>query len=149
MDIRSLVGKHTLFGVAQGRGTSRIDWCQAEAQITEAQGWFTSREKYADADAFSFGMDDHVYTALEDPSDGYRSQLEAILVDCDTADVTFCPIQVFATMRTTEYGGDRVLDIYDIASSLRIISVGTRNSDDYYPSFVAEWIPENMAVNRA
>jgi hypothetical protein len=31
---------------------------------------------------------------------------------------------------------------------LVILEVGTDNNDDYYPSFVSSWKPENMAVNR-
>jgi hypothetical protein len=45
-------------------------------------------------------------------------------------------------------GSDNVIDFTDSATGKIVLSVGTQDTDDYYPCFVAEFTPENMTVNR-
>lgn len=123
----SLVGEHMLDAVDFGTCTGRYE---------------------DDAQTFSFRMDGVVYTAVENPSDGYRSMMDKVLASDDVMRNVFLPVKVTARMRETcDYGTAEVLQLIDAANRKVILEVGTDNTDDYYPWFVAKWTPENMAVN--
>lgn len=40
-----------------------------------------------------------------------------------------------------------ILELIDIANGKVVLACGTRNTDDYYPCYVAGFHPENMACN--
>lgn len=88
------------------------------------------------------------YTAIEDPSDGYRSSMREIKVSKVVVKNTFKPVQVFGIMRhDNKYNKNDIIDFYDVKTGKIVLSVGTSDSDDYYPSFVAEFTPESMVLN--
>ena len=41
------------------------------------------------------------------------------------------------------------LELLDCKTGKTVLEVGTENTDDYYPCFVANWSPENMACNQS
>ena len=130
----SLVGEHELDAV--------------DESIEQVKKWYG--DTFEDANCIRFRLDGKVYTAIEDPSDGYRSSMERLFVSEDSMRNVFSPVKVLARIRTEyEYGGtSEVLQLLDMRNGQVILEVGTDNSDDYYPSFVAWWKPENMEVNR-
>lgn len=89
-----------------------------------------------------FILGDITYEAVEDPDDGYRSSLQDITIVETSVTNRFGPVEVRA-----EIDGD-LLTFTDTTTNLPILSIGTDYSDDYYPSFVSDWHPENMAINR-
>ena len=131
MDLVNFVGEHILTGVAKGL----ID---------------LPSDMYADADSCScldFILDDNVFSAVEDPSDGYRSCLGQILVDRNGCHINkFVPHKVRGAFRSTDRNSD-VIEFTDVLTNKIVLSIGTDNTNDYYPYYVAEWLPENLAVN--
>jgi hypothetical protein len=91
-----------------------------------------------------FALDGKTYEASEDPSDGYRSMLAEIRVAERAVATQFEPCQVVARY----LDGDReVLELVDASTGKTVLAVGTENTDDYYPYYVANFTPEAMAVN--
>lgn len=115
------------------------------------------RERYEDSwedcGVCRFRLNGVVYIAVEDPSDGYRSHLGAFSryeTEVPMQNV-FTPCKVLVRQRTkrAEYSGDAdVLEMIDIVTGKTVLEVGTDNTDDYYPSFVASFSPENMEANK-
>lgn len=104
---------------------------------------------YADAQVINFTLDGKTYTAIENPVDGYRSHMDEIKVTDVKLHNRFKAVQVFCLMRESNYSTrNDVLDMYDVRNGKIILSVGTKDADDYYPMFVSDWIPENLAVNQ-
>lgn len=133
VDFETLVGEHELDAV--------------DESIEQVKRWYGDR--FEDANCLRFRLDGTVYTAIEDPSDGYRSSMGKMFVSTDKMKNTFPSVKVLARIRTEyEYGGkSEVLQLLDVKNGRVILEVGTDNTDDYYPSFVSSWKPENMAVN--
>ena len=105
---------------------------------------------YSDSDelanAINFVLDGITYTAIEDDNDGYRSAMQQIYVSRFKVTNKFKPVKVVGMMRPA-YGCD-ILDLVDIQTGKIVLSVGTDHSDNYYPSFVYEWKPENLCLNQ-
>ena len=121
MELKDLVGDHVLTGVGEG-------------------AFPDGGENY-----FSFELDGHVYTAIEDEEDGYRSSMAEIAVDQFTAETRLPNVRVVATMDDDVY--NEILTLTDTVSGQPILHIGTTDFQDYYPCFTAKWMPENMAVN--
>lgn len=96
-----------------------------------------------------FVLDRKVYTAREDDNDGYRSAMESLTEGGEVAN-RFDPQKVLCSLRIEgEYGSkDDTLVMRDAVTGEIVLEVGTDNTDDYYPSFVANFRPQNMACNR-
>jgi len=132
VELESLVGKHTLTAV--GSGTESIkDW----------------GDRFEDCQSLTFTLDGVTYSAVEDPDDGYRSSMRYLKVTDARPEYAITPHEVIATMRgKDEYGDDNdVMDFADAVTGKVVLSVGTLRIDDYYPAFVAEWTPQNLAAN--
>lgn len=128
MELKDLVGKHWLTAA------------DMDENSIKAFG-----DKYAPANCMNFVLDGKTYTAVEDPDDGYRSSmLEIFESDFDVAN-KFQATEVLASMQS---GDSDILEIRDTATGKIVLTVGTDYSDDYYPSFVRDWIPENLKVNQ-
>lgn len=130
VDLQTLVGEHHLDAVDEDT-----------AQIKK---W---GDRYESANVMRFRLDGKVYCAVEDPDDGYRSSMDKLFVSDDAMRNAFPPIKVLArVMDRTEYSGAAdVLQLLDVRNGKVILEVGTDNTDDYYPSFVASWNPANIA----
>lgn len=92
-------------------------------------------DKLAGIIRFTLGR--HTYQATEDPQDGWRSSMDSIVLWGEPCKRTFPGIKVEARMRQPEYS-HHVLELTLVGNSGRVIlSVGTDNTDDYYPSWTA------------
>jgi len=129
--LESLVGKHLLSGV------------------DEINRQFEHWGSMEDCQCINFVLDGITYTAIEDPDDGYRSTMEGIIKSDDVVSNTFKPIEVIVSYRIKDSDNNEcdILDFFDAKNGKQIMEIGTDNSDDYYPSFVANWTPENLSVN--
>ena len=128
-ELKNLIGKHFLSGVDR----------------VTVPHWFISDMM---SQVFSFVLDGVTYSALEDPSDGCRSRMEKLLVSDAPVKNTFPPVEVYCTYLTSSdsYECD-ILRMYDAESGELVLEVGTANTDDYYPYFVAMWNPKDLSVN--
>ena len=103
-----------------------------------------------DASVINFELDGVSYTAVEDPSDGYRSSMDVLIKGAARYQLEFPPCQVFCYTESTDYFDPRpdILTMRDVVTGKIVLQVGTYYADDYYPTFVARWMPENMAANQ-
>lgn len=100
-------------------------------------------ETVGDATAICFALDGVIYRAQEDPGDGYRSYLGEFDVTTTPLKNTFTAVKVVGKLS----GDEEILELIDAENGKTVLEVGTSNADDYYPSFVGNFTPENMAVN--
>lgn len=104
-------------------------------------------------DVIHFQLGPTTYSMYEDPDDGYRSHLGKIEVDQHEITNTFAPCVVVCTHHTITHGqyeNGKAVDILEIRcaeTGKLIIEVGTDNTDDYYPSCVMSFNPENLPHN--
>jgi hypothetical protein len=124
----SLIGEHELDGV--DRLSKRVEQ------------W---GNHFADAEVLRFRLDGIVYTAIEDPENGYRSSLDRVFISTEELSNTFPKIKVLARKKADKE--DNVLEFVDAKTGKVVLSVGTGSADDYYPYFISEFYPENMATN--
>ena len=132
IELDSLVGLHSLDAVDEG------------SEKVKGYEWSDEEE----CNTISFRLDGKVYTAIEDPSDGYRSSMDSFVVDAREMKNVFAPIQVMAKKKANEdYSVNDTLQLIDVVTGKVVLEVGTDNSDEYYPYFVGTFTPENMATN--
>jgi hypothetical protein len=127
VELKDLVGLHMLSGVEGHYGR----W----PELLE--------DTFRDSNAISFILDGVTYTAIEDPDDGWRSTMKAILVDIQNVSNTFQPVQVLCVMDDD----DPFIRVFDTKTQEVVLEVGTEWPDSYYPEFVARWYPENLSLN--
>ena len=136
MELKDLVGEHLI---------DAVDFSKRKVKT-----WGHERE---DAQAIRFRLDGIVYMAIEDPTDGYRSHMKDLAVSRkEKMRNTFPPVRVIGRYR--EQGGpDRenegadILELVDAVTGGIVLEVGTENTEDYYPYFVASFHPEAMSIN--
>lgn len=136
IQLQDLTGEHYLSGVSFDSITSD--------ELSKISGY----SAWEDAQRCTFILDDIAYQAIEDPSDGYRSSLEYLLIcDKDLVKNTFEPIKVVGKLNTEAmYSTNDAIDFVDVRNGKTILTIGTFNADDYYPYYVAEWMPENIGT---
>lgn len=132
-DLKSLEGVFTLQGVSFDDRIVRKDY------------WGDTKCNHC-----TFVLDGKTYTAVEDPSDGYRSSMEHLLVGGSECTNMFpVPCYVIARFKErSDYNRCDILELFDIFTGECVLEVGTSNTDDYYPSFVASFDPKAMAANK-
>lgn len=130
LDLDALVGEHTLDGV--DRSSEKVK---------------TWGENFEDVEVFRFRLDGVVYTAVENPDDGYRSSMDKIFAEQCAINNSFPPIRVLARKKANDGCVNDTLELIDIVTGKVVVEVGTDNTDDYYPYFVSGFHPENMATN--
>lgn len=128
MELKDLAGMHELTGVDEDAAVVK-DWLGNDRV----------------ANCLNFTLDGKTYSAIEDESDGYRSSMSEIVVTDRKLSNTFAPIKVLAGMQANKYND--ILELRDTKNGKVILSVGTDNEDNWYPLFVASWVPENASVN--
>lgn len=130
VSITDLVGIGALSGVEIGIVSNGSDGCYERNYI-------------------DFKLNDKVYRAIEDDNDGYRSMCEKIVVlPSRKIEASFEPVVVYGIMGNgNPYSKDEVINFYDIITNKIVLSIGTENADDYYPTFIMNWIPENLCLN--
>lgn len=116
----------------------------------------------ASASGCMLEIDDCVVFAFENPDDGYRSCCnEPLIGKGDTSygyradNVThlgYVPVEIelweFAQEGENHSGQCNGIRIKDTRNGATILLLGTDNTDDYYPSYVCDWQPQNLAVQR-
>jgi hypothetical protein len=134
-ELKDLIGKHTLGAV--------------DFDTQEIESWPGS-EYTETANVCRFRLNGTVFAAIEDPSDGYRSHMRDLVVvpNADMKNV-FPAVEVLGVHRDRDgsYSQSDILELIDTTTAKCVLSVGTSNTDDYYPSFVSSFQPENMATN--
>lgn len=129
MKLEELVGKHYLSGF--DTATEKADKSYNE-----------------DYNVVRFVLDNKTYKAIEDPSDGYRSYLQDLVVTNEIISNTFSPQEVFGKMKDDDkYSINDTIQFVDVVTGKIVLEVGTDNTDDYYPYCVMNWYPENLAIN--
>lgn len=99
-----------------------------------------------------YRIDGKLYAFQEDTNDDYRSMLEEVREanerDLEIPLAEFAPIVCNFMIRDLhQFGGtDHVLYAVDERTDLLVLEIGTENTDDYYPSFVASWTPEGVPL---
>lgn len=105
-------------------------------------------DSYEDCQAVNFILDGQTYTAIEDPNDGYRSNMREIKESAVLVRNIFTPCRVLGRMKDdSDYEQNDVIEFIDLSTGKIVLEVGTGNTDDYYPYWVATFTPENMAIN--
>lgn len=127
LNLEALIGDHILTGV--DFSTSTIE-----------------NFDYGDASVMNFVLDGVIYTAVEDPEDGYRSSLGSLLVGA-ASEVGNMFLACHVTCKMRDGNDSDVLQMTDKKTGQVVLEVGTDHSDDYYPSFVSHFSPERMAPN--
>lgn len=135
VEFKSLVGEHVLDAVDRSNETIKHEFYGSEQ-----------------CEVIRFRLDGVVYVAMEDPEDGYRSCMRDLVTEESEMKNVFPPVRVMVRHRTdaTHSGWPQVDDVLEficIENGKEILTVGTENTDDYYPSFVGDFRPENMPVN--
>lgn len=98
------------------------------------------------ANGIRFRLDGVVYEVLEDEEDGYRSSAKPLTAVHTKPRNVFPPVRVVSRLGAGDQSDILYLD--DEFNSNVVLEVGTDNSDDYYPSFVASFHPQNMVTNQ-
>lgn len=101
--------------------------------------------KFYGMDNNFFKLDDEIYEAIEDESDGYRSYLQEIKPTTDEeaeANLIFFqnPVDTVKIVDVTDntFNGYEIVSVDDGHVWLK---VGTDNIDDYYPSCIINYNP--------
>lgn len=106
--------------------------------------------RHEECDYIKFILDGVTYMALEDPDDGYRSYMEELKVVDEPCKTKLPDIPVYCRYRSTDEWGMMecdLLDFYDETNNKCFLTIGTENTDDYYPYCILRYRPEELAVN--
>lgn len=128
MELRDLVGIHTMTGIETG--------------TVKRENWWSGNDN---CNYVKFKLDGTTYMAVEDPDDGYRSccrELEIVDGECR---MSLPNILVECKMRDKVH--DDILEFYDISNNQMFMAVGTGDTTDYYPYFMFEYTPEVLCCN--
>lgn len=132
MELTDLIGEHVLSGV---------DFVNEEVK--------TWGDNYEPCQVMRFRLDGIVYQVVEDPSDGYRSSMREISVAELPITNEFEGVRVVGRHDTGDtHDRNDILVLTDVVTGKDVLWAGTSNFDDYYPSFVANFTPENMEINQ-
>lgn len=135
MELKDLVGIHMLDAVDYGQ----VDVRQSYGSETVLCNMLRMR------------IDNVTYVCIENPDDGYRSSMRALrtlepgetpILNVFGYIIVECKHDVGVADTTND-----LLKVYDVENGKLILEVGTANTDDYYPYYVANWSPENMHIN--
>lgn len=132
VELKSLIGKHELSGVDfENQSIKHYEFSDLE-----------------DCQVVRFCLDGKTFMAVEDPSDGYRSCMRHCIVVEDKIKNRFSPVEVYGIMKGPDcYDQNDIIQFYDTSTNKIVLEIGTSHTDDYYPSWVAKWSPENLCLN--
>lgn len=89
-----------------------------------------------------FKLDNTVFQAIEDESDGYRSYLESI-IRIDSEAIFFNQPIAVVRVEKNEMGDFEGFSLLDIEDNHEWLRVGTDiTTDDYYPYFTFDYSPK-------
>ena len=128
MILEDLVGKHVLSGIEEGMLTNPYD---------------------GDCAYIKFTLDGITYKAIENPDDGYRSFLNELEIVDEKCKIRVPDIEVVCHMREYDKPWENdVLCFVDAANGEIFLSIGTENTNNYYPYCVMEYFPERLHCNQ-
>ena len=136
MELKDLVGTHLMTGIETGT-VKRDGW------------WYKTRN----CNYVKFKLDGVTYMAVEDPEDGYRSCCQELEIVDEECKIKLPDILVECKMRDDlpiySWGTEKndILEFYDTTNKQMFMAVGTGNTNDYYPYFVFEYVPEVLHCN--
>jgi hypothetical protein len=131
MELKDLVGTHMLTAVDMN---------------TDSLPPEIKSDIYGDINVINFELDGITYAVVEDPEDGLRSSMREILVVSYSISNRFAPCEVSCKMGCFY---EEVLYMTDVVTNKIVLAVGTETDGErnYYPCFIAEFNPQNMAAN--
>ena len=100
------------------------------------------------SNVMDFILDNKVYSAIDDPDDGYRSCLKEIRQDrISAAEISN---QFDAVPVVGKYSGNStdVVELADQYTGRTIMAIGTDHNDGYYPCCILSFYPENITIPR-
>lgn len=110
----------------------------------------------SEANGVALDLGDLTVFVFEDPNDGYRSAAASPLFAkgslCEfgvSPDYIRAPVRIekWRPRPDEHYSGEcEGLRFIDTRNGKTVLLLGTSNTDDYYPSFVCDWQPQNLAV---
>ena len=103
--------------------------------------------RIADCNCIKFTLDGITYFIEEDPADGYRSYCSDLKTSDSPCRFSFPPLQVMCMMDPHEDPDDGVLWFIDAVTGKRVLEIGNEDYEDYYPTCVIRYRPEDMAHN--
>lgn len=130
--LADLIGLHTLTGVDFGT----LEYVRWDGRVV-------------DVNAIFIELDGVTYVATEDYNDGYRSAMDELLeipardFQNRLPETQVCGVWV----QRSKYNKDDLVGLIDIVNGKTVVVVGTDKADDYYPSFVSEYTPQNLHWN--
>ena len=90
-----------------------------------------------------FRSNNKVYLASEDACDGYRSCMKEIIQVDESVKNIFPAVKVLGFYKSK---GDDLIEFRDVFTNKIVLVIGTYDTEDYYPSFVGRFTPENISV---
>lgn len=126
--LKSLAGAHIFTGVERGilKVDKQFSWDQ-------------------DKNTIRFELDGQVYEAIEDPSDGYRSYMDKLVISNKRVRNKIPEIQVVCIYR--DDNDCDLLDFIDCKNGKVFLTIGTKDVHDYYPVCIFEYSPEKLSIN--
>lgn len=137
MELRNLVGIHLMTGIETG--------------TVKIKSWWSEEED--DCNYVKFRLDGVTYMAVEDPDDGYRCYCRELEIEDGECRTSLPDIIVECKMRDDVHDDiwgteeNDILEFYDINNKQMFMAVGTGNTNDYYPYFMFEYMPEELSCN--
>lgn len=133
MELSDLIGLRELSGVDMSSDSVKGEW----------------GDGFENCEIIRFVLDGDIYMAIEDPSDGYRSRMREIKKSAEPVKNSFAPVKVMCRMKADDDRDDNdILQCVDVRNGNIVLEVGTANTDDYYPCFVARWLPEKLSADK-
>ena len=129
--LKSLAGSHIFTGVERGllKVDKKFSWDQ-------------------DKNTIRFELDGQVYEAIEDPSDGYRSYMDKLVISNKQVRNKIPETQVVCVYKDKDdYDDCDLLDFIDCRNGNVFLTIGTKHVHDYYPVCIFEYNPENLSIN--
>lgn len=126
--LKSLAGAHIFTGVERGilKVDKQFSWDQ-------------------DKNTIRFELDGQVYEAIENPSDGYRSYMDKLVVSNKRVRNKIPETRVVCVYRDDD--DCDLLDFIDCKNGKVFLTIGTRHVGDYYPVCIFEYSPEKLSIN--
>ncbi len=137
MELKDFHGEYWLQGV------EFVSW-----RIYQSYKWDTGElgTRGDDANVMIVLLSGVAFAFIENPDDGYRSSMEEV----STTDVNLVKNRFAGNRVIAKASDDKYKDVVyfvDVVTGKEVVVAGTDYSEDYYPAYVASFMPENMSVN--
>ena len=100
------------------------------------------------SNAMDFILDGKVYSAIDDPDDGYGSCLKKIMQDRISAAEISNRFDAVPVVGKYSDSSTDVIELVDQCSGRTVMAIGTDHHDEYYPCCILSFYPESMTINR-